>query len=145
MSVHPDPGMPETGEGRCLCGAVGYAWRRAPHWASHCHCESCRRATSSGMASLFAIATGYWDWTGAAPKEFESSPGVRRTFCDTCGSPVSFSADHYPGETHFYAGTMARPEDYRASYHVHDDERLPWMIPGDGLTRVARHEDYDHT
>jgi len=99
--------MPAEGTGRCLCGAMRFRWRAAPFWAGHCHCESCRRATSA--------------------------PGVRRSFCGSCGAQMAFAADRYPGEIHFYAATMDRPEDYRPAFHVHVGERLGFIHLADGL------------
>lgn len=129
------PQMPASGEGHCLCGTVSYRWTAPPLWAMHCHCASCRRHCAAPVVSFFGLADGTWAWTGAEPRVFESSPGVRRSFCPVCGTPMTFAADRYPGETHFYSGTMATPEAYRATAHVHHDERLPWVDLADGLPR----------
>ena len=82
------------GSGHCLCGAVRYAFDAAPNWQAHCHCESCRRATSSPYTSYFGVSHGHWRWTGETPKVFVSSPGVKRHFCGTCGSPSGGCSSH---------------------------------------------------
>ena len=39
--------MTESHKGRCLCGAVEFEFEGKPNWVAYCHCESCRRNTSS--------------------------------------------------------------------------------------------------
>lgn len=121
--------------GHCLCGAVGYSADAAPLWQAHCHCESCRRATSSGFTSFFAIADGHWRWTGAQPATFRSSPGVERQFCATCGSPMAYRSTAAQGETHFLAATLSAPETFAPTHHDFWSEHLPWIVLADGLPR----------
>ena len=121
--------------GRCLCAAVTFRGTAAPLWQVHCHCESCRRATASPFTSFFGIADGQWQWTGATPATYASSPGTYRDFCPRCGTPMAYHADRFPGETHFYAATLDRPETYEPQAHVHTDEMLPWLHLSDGLPR----------
>ena len=123
----------DGGTGRCLCGAVRYAFEGAPNWQAHCHCESCRRATGAAFASYFGVSHGRWRWTGAAPAAFASSPGVRRHFCPACGSPVAYEGDRWPHEIHFLAATLDDPAAFRPTAHAHWNEQLPWVRLADGL------------
>lgn len=121
--------------GHCLCGAVTFRADAAPLWQAHCHCESCRRATSSGFTSFLAIADGHWRWTGAEPALFRSSPGVERWFCATCGSQMAYRSDRAPGEMHFYAASLDDPETFAPALHDFWSERLSWVRIEDGLGR----------
>lgn len=124
--------------GRCLCGAVTYAFDEAQVlWRAYCHCDSCRRATGAPVTAYFGVADGHWHWTGAEPRVYASSPGVERRFCRRCGSPVSYCARRFPGEMHFHAGTLDAPEAYLPEFHVHWRERLPWLHIEDDLLRFA--------
>ncbi len=123
------------GPGRCLCGQVRYATEAPPLWQAHCHCESCRRATSSPFTSYFGMADGAWRWTGAPPAVFVSSPGVERFFCPNCGAPVAYRSVRWPGEMHFFAASLEAPEGYRPKAHVFWAEHLPWIALADGLPR----------
>ena len=123
----------DQGTGRCLCGAVRYEFTGPPKWQAHCHCESCRRNCSAPYTSYFAIPDGKWQWTGAKPAIYASSPGVRRHFCATCGTPMAFAGDTWPGELHFYAASLADPTAFVPTAHVNWNERLPWGAPVDGL------------
>lgn len=121
--------------GRCFCGDITYRATAAPLWQAHCHCESCRRATSSPFTSFFGIANGAWEWTGKAPATHSSSNGVWRDFCPRCGSQMSYRSTRYPDEIHFYAASLDDPTRYAPTAHVHTDEQLPWVHLADGFTR----------
>ena len=121
--------------GHCLCGATRFRCTAAPLWQVHCHCESCRRATSSAFTSFFGVADGAWAWTGAALATYASSPGVWRDFCATCGAQMAYRSDRYPGEIHFYAALLDDPVTYAPTGHVHAAEMLPWLHLSDGLPR----------
>jgi hypothetical protein len=121
--------------GRCLCGEVTYAFTGAENWTGYCHCESCRRNTSSPVTAFLGVPLAAFRFTGKAPAVYESSPGVRRLFCARCGTPMAFEADRYPGEIHLYAASLDHPETYRPQCHVHAAERLPWFDVKDELPR----------
>ena len=121
--------------GRCLCGATRYQCDAQPLWQGHCHCESCRRATSSGFTSFFGMANGHWLWTAGAPATYPSSPGVWRDFCATCGSQMTYRATGFPNETHFYAASLNDPKLFTPTRHYHADEALPWVQLADSLPR----------
>ena len=125
----------EITRGRCLCGAVRYEFEGRPNWAGHCHCESCRRATSAGVSSYFGVSNERWRWTGAAPAAFASSPGVERLFCGRCGSPVAYRSAARSHETDFHAMTLERPDAFSPAFHVFDAERVGWLPIADGLPR----------
>ena len=129
--------MSETAEitGHCLCGTCGFAYSGAPRFMAHCHCESCRRATSAPFTSFIGVTDGQWRWTGDTPTDYASSPGVTRSFCAICGSQMTYRADSYPDEIHFYAATLDDPSHFKPTIHVHSDEMLPWIHVGDDLPR----------
>ena len=119
--------------GRCLCGAVRYAYTEPVNWRGHCHCESCRRNCSAPMTTFFGVDNGQWRWTGATPALYVSSPGVQRFFCGTCGTPMAYTHKQFPDETHFYAASLDDPADFVPERHFHYEERLPWLHLNDDL------------
>lgn len=122
--------------GHCLCGRVRYRADGPVLWQKHCHCESCRRATSSPVTTFFDVADGGWRWTGEPPARYASSPGVTRFFCPTCGSPMAYRHDSAaPGEMHFLACTLDDPRDVQPEGHDFWEEHLPWLVLADGLPR----------
>ncbi len=124
--------------GHCLCGAVRFAYRGPELWRAYCHCESCRRQTGSPVTAFVGVARETASMSGDSLGIYRSSPGVRRSFCRTCGSPIAFEADRYPGEIHFYAAALDDPEAAAPQFHVHDAERLSWLSLADDLPRHPR-------
>ena len=125
-------------QGRCLCGAIRFVAEGIPRWVAHCHCESCRRATSAPIATYAGFAASDVVWSGEAPAEFHSSPGVVRRFCRRCGSPMSFASDSWPGDIHLFVASFEDAADFAPTLHVHVEEQLPWLLLADGLPRFAK-------
>ncbi|MGB3313058.1 MAG: GNAT family N-acetyltransferase, partial [Albidovulum sp.] len=123
----------DGGTGRCLCGAVRFAFEGAPNWQMHCHCESCRRATAAPFTSFLAVNLAAFRWTGIPPAGRDSSPGVRRYFCAACGTPMGYQSTARAHEIDLYAATLDDPSSYVPTNHVHWNERVSWLHPNDGL------------
>ena len=122
-------------DGRCACGALRYQTTGSPIWSMHCHCDSCRGVTGSPMTSFFGMGRGQVRWTGI--RSFHtSSPGVTRSFCGTCGTPMHYASTRWPGEVHLYAATLDDPSVYRPTAHVHWAERVPWLHIADNLDKL---------
>lgn len=129
------PGQLNTG--RCLCGAVRFQTEGKPLWVGHCHCESCRRNTGAALATFVGCAADRCTHTGEAPGVYESSPDVRRRFCTTCGTPISYESERFPGEIHFYISLFDDPDAFQPTFHVFATEGLSWLHLNDGLPRYA--------
>ncbi len=127
--------MAEEGlRGRCLCGAIRWETTAPPRWSAHCHCESCRRATSAPFTSFIGFATEDVIWAGT-PAAYASSPGVTRGFCAICGSPLYYKGERWADETHLYAATLDDPSLYQPDGHAYWAEHVPWADINDGLPR----------
>lgn len=121
--------------GHCLCGAVTYEYEGPENWRAHCHCESCRRNTSSAFTTFLGVPDARFRFTGAEPQAYESSPGVRRLFCGLCGSPMAYDADSFEGEIHLYAASLEDSSGFKPQGHVHYAERVPWVVLADDLPK----------
>lgn len=90
------------------------------------------------MTAYIGVLDSRWRWLGRPPKAFNSSPGVERTFCERCGTPMSFRSKKMSDTMHFYVAAMEHPEDFAPTLHVAFEESLPWLKLADGLpTRVG--------
>ena len=112
--------------GKCLCGKVTAEVTAPPLWVGHCHCPSCRKATSAAFATYAGFPVSHVHFRGAAPKAFRSSPGVWRRFCGECGSPVSFEGERWPDEIHLHVGFMDEPERFVPTGETYVSARLSW-------------------
>jgi len=127
--------MTEICRGRCLCKAVRFEIDLPVKSCVNCHCESCRRQCSAPMTTYIAVQDGRWRWTGETPKVFLSSPGVERTFCGNCGTPISFRSDNLSGMMHLYLVALEEPERFSPELDVAFEEKLSWLNVGDELPK----------
>ena len=86
-------------DGGCLCGAVRYRAVGAPSWVSHCHCESCRRATGGAIATWAGFPKDHFEVLAGEITRFASSPGVQRGFCAAPSKPIRTSAPAPPASS----------------------------------------------
>lgn len=138
QAAKPAPAATDETRGHCMCGAIAYAFTGKPLWVAHCHCESCRRATSAAFATYVGVDLGQFTYLEGEPTYYESSPGAKRYFCAKCGSSLAFVSDKWPGEIHLYAGSLANPAAIEPRGHVQTAEQLPWAEVHDDLPRFER-------
>jgi len=121
--------------GGCACGAVRYQATGQPKWVAHCHCRDCRRTTGTAMATYAGFAADQFAYSAGGPRGFRSSPGVTRSFCAACGTPLTYEGERWPGEVHVFVGTMDDPGLVTPTAHVYVAHQLPWLKLADGLKR----------
>jgi hypothetical protein len=114
-------------QGQCLCGAIHFTAEGPPKWTSYCHCQSCRRQTGAPVSAFAGFETAKITFTQGAPTYYASSPGVRRGFCTTCGSTLTYEGDRWPGEVHLHIGAFDDPSTLAPTGHAFADERLAWL------------------
>lgn len=119
--------------GTCLCGTV--TWRATGDLTplSHCHCAMCRKAHAAPFVSFTSCAADDFEWTSGADavRFFESSPGVARAFCSTCGSSLP---DASPGNDRISlpAGGIMEDPGLRGGRHIFVASKAPWHQIDDG-------------
>jgi len=124
--------------GSCLCGAVRFEAKGAPAGVNHCHCVQCQRASG---AALVTWAT----WPRAAVRmlrgeaaDFESSPGVKRSFCARCGSTLFWRREaRRPEEIDIAAGALDQADALAPQDHIFIKNRRRWLPLCDGLPAYA--------
>lgn len=113
--------------GGCLCGAVRFEVTGAPKWTAYCHCNSCRKHTGAPVSAFAGFERDRVRFTKGALSTFSSSPGVKRGFCSTCGSSLTYEGERWPTEVHFHVGAFDLPQDFPPKGHAFEDERIPWL------------------
>ena len=121
--------------GQCLCGGITFEAWGDPLWVAHCHCHSCRRNTGAPVTTFVGYPLSRFSYNSGKRKTYSSSPGVRRSFCPACGTPLCYEADGFPGEIHLYISTLDAPERFVPQLHVHLADQIPWLNVHDELPR----------
>lgn len=131
--------MTNNGEhkGRCLCGKIQFVVTGEPVWVGFCHCDSCRKSTGAAAVTFVGVNNTDFEFVSGTPTIFESSPGVRRGFCNKCGSPLTYDSERYDSYTQFHIGTFENPDLFSPQAHVHCSEKLLWFKTDDGLPQFS--------
>ncbi len=113
--------------GSCSCGAVQLLVA-PPHPELHiCHCNACRKANGSAFNLALIVEEAQLEWTARGTlREYESSAGKYRAFCQLCGSPVYSRRANLPGTYRLRAGLFAalpRPERLTQGFR---ESAWPW-------------------
>ncbi|NWG92293.1 MAG: GFA family protein [Parvularculaceae bacterium] len=115
-------------EGGCHCRQVRFRAAGAPKFVSRCHCESCRRTTGGAFSTWVGFPADAVEWTAGAPVFYASSMGVKRGFCRSCGTPLSYESDRWPGERHFLIGVFDEPKAFTPTSDYMKEEALAWAL-----------------
>ena len=130
--------MARTHTGGCLCGAVRYRVDEDPVRSGLCHCRTCRRTASAPALPFTSFPTATFVFEKGEPRRYASSPGVTRSFCGDCGSPLTYRSDAEPGFLDVMTVTLDDPDAYPPADHLWVSEKLAWDIVADGLPVHAR-------
>jgi hypothetical protein len=128
-------------EGGCLCGAVRYVVEGETISSGICHCETCRRAASAPRLPFIGVLAAGFRYTRGTPVDYRSSPGVTRSFCGRCGSPLTYRRDDTAAQLDVMTASLDNPNATPPTFHVWTSEALDWdRIAGD-LTNYPRSRD----
>jgi len=119
--------------GSCLCGNVSWQATGAIDRMSHCHCSVCRKLHGTGFATYCATEAEGFRWLGGKQSfaDYESSPGVVRSFCTGCGSVLP--GKPWQGHVVMPAGCLDDDPDFRPERHIFVASRAPWDTISDDL------------
>ena len=125
--------------GSCLCGSVRYEVLGKLPRIVHCHCRMCRKAHGAAFGSYsevraedFRIVSGEDDI-----EAYESSAGVRRTFCRKCGSTLQFLTAKRPAMVDLAVGTLDDDPGVKPAHHIFVGSKAPWFDITDGLPQYT--------
>lgn len=110
-------------KGSCLCGAVRFTIADTLHNPVACHCGQCRKITGNHVVAgrcpeAEAAVEGEIRW-------FESSPGVRRGFCPTCGSQLFWKMESSPNIS-VALGALDGETGLRLTGHIYCADKGDW-------------------
>lgn len=120
--------------GRCLCGSIEWRIDGSPAGAYHCHCSICRKVHGAAFGTYYYMHAQDFRWTSepGGIRNYESSRGLIRSFCGTCGSVVpNFEGDG----AHVYVPAGCHDDGPRVDSHIFVGSRAPWHEITDALPR----------
>lgn len=122
--------------GGCHCGAIRYEANGEPLYVPYCHCASCRGTTGAPVVMFVMFEASAVQFVSGERKVYNSSQGVRRTFCPQCGTPLSYEGD-WGGNAiiEVYVSTLDEPAAFVPDRHVMYGERIQWFDVADDLPR----------
>lgn len=134
--------MTDTHDGGCACGAIRYRVCGEPIFGTVCHCTFCQRRLASAFAVMATFPEESVQIIRGEPADCEhrsdvSGRWLRMSFCRSCGTTVSHSAEIRPGMRTVAAGTFDDPRWFRVDRHIWVQSKLPWVSIPAG---VERHE-----
>ncbi|WP_074854917.1 GFA family protein [Thioclava dalianensis] len=128
---------PDTITGRCYCGTITFRSSSEPQAVAYCHCDDCRRATGAPVAAFAAFDVDAVTFKPNRGKSVSVNPGVKRYFCDKCGSSLAGAYEYLPNQIFISLGVIDQAGSLSPEVHAHEAERLPWLHIDDDLERPA--------
>ena len=125
--------------GNCLCGAVRYTVERDALSASAtaCHCSLCRRASGAPFVAWLTVPSASFRFVAGSPERYMSSEHGTRTFCGTCGSPLTFHSTRHQGEIDVTICTLEQPNAVAPMDHTFTRSKLAWVKLADHLPQFV--------
>jgi hypothetical protein len=124
--------------GGCLCGAVRFVAVGVPINSGVCHCRTCRKASSAPALPFLGFPAAGFRITLGQLTEYRSSPGVVRSFCGQCGSPITYRQLDHPEVLDIMTCSLDNPEAIEPTFHVWMEGNPGWNVVADGLPAYAR-------
>ena len=114
-------------KGQCLCGALSFEVEGDPLWSAICHCESCRRATSSPFTAFVGFSRDSVRWTGDTPASYAHSEKAERLFCKKCGSQIAYMSNSRTDQIDLYTASFEDPNAFAPTKTAFREEALSFI------------------
>jgi hypothetical protein len=122
-------------EGGCFCNLVRYRIEREPIRVLNCHCTMCRRASGAPYVTWMTVPAAGFSFTRKRPFRFDSSSRAERTFCDECGTPLTFQYKAHRETMDVTVGSLDAPERFAPTMDIHTRSHVRWVPLDPGLKR----------
>lgn len=124
--------------GGCFCGSVRYAVDGPVSHETICHCSDCRRAIGATQVPWFTAPIAAFRYTAGTPTAFASSPPVRREFCPSCGTGLTYRHADVAGEVDITIASLDDPNAVPPRDRTEVAEKPAWEVLCDRLPRHWR-------
>ena len=124
--------------GHCLCGEIQYEFEGAAFSSLICHCDSCSRGAGATQVAWLTVRKDHFRFLAKSPTNYASSKGVTRTFCQRCGSSLTYhSEEHHRdnGGIDVTTATLKNPEKVAPRAHIFLKDAPKWELEADKLPK----------
>jgi len=112
--------MDQVITGRCYCGTTTLQSPEAPQAVAYCHCDDCRRVTGAPVAAFAAFNETAVSLKPNEGKSISVNSGVTRTFCESCGTPLTGRYDYLPNVVYIPLGIVDQANEFPPELHAHE-------------------------
>ena len=113
--------------GGCYCGQVRFKATADPIYQANCHCANCRRAIGAQAVAWITVKRSDFGFEKGNPRRYQTDTGAWRTFCDLCGTSLTYEIEARPDEIDITTGSLDRPDDFAPNRDVYPEEKLSWV------------------
>ncbi|KAF7536452.1 hypothetical protein G7Z17_g13050 [Cylindrodendrum hubeiense] len=121
--------------GGCSCGSLRYSFNGEPITVATCHCESCRRSTSSSFSTNILVPKQAFHLQKGNPKTFtrQGDSGLDSTdnFCQECGSLIYVLGKAAPLLVFIKAGSLddlsLNDTKYKPAVEIYCKYKYKWL------------------
>lgn len=131
-------------EGGCSCGALRYRFDPKGAVVDVCHCGQCKRVSGAAFLAWAQVAPEAFEVTQGTAAVYRSSPGMKRCFCGSCGTPTHM-LDEAGRSVGITLGSLDEPEALVPATHGYFSLRLPWLMLTDDWERCDLAPPYDES
>ena len=122
--------MADSATARCHCGAIEIVARFPSRFCAHCYCWSCRTSHAAGVVTWIGFKRAQVEFAKGTEllRDYESSPGTHRRFCERCGTRMTFESTHgnWADEVHLPLALFVTPVDREPHVNSFPAERPGW-------------------
>ncbi|PHZ84395.1 GFA family protein [Paremcibacter congregatus] len=122
--------------GSCMCGKASYHADTEALFTAHCHCQNCRKSSTTGHGSLILLPADALTVTGDLSRyswTADSGHKITKHFCGTCGCLVYQENDALPEGRGIAVNLLDDPEVFAAQMVVYSSRALSWDQPATGI------------
>lgn len=125
-------------EGGCLCSGIRYRVAGSPLHSVNCHCKTCRSAAAAPSVAWVTFERDKFELLGGTPVVFRSSALVRRTFCGTCGTPLTYENEKTPETLDVTTVSLDDPSLFPPTREIWLEHRIGWQPVNQSLGQFPR-------
>jgi hypothetical protein len=99
--------------GQCFCGEIKYDAGDEIIVRAQCHCRDCQYMSGGHPNFIFSVPSANFTYLQGQPVRFNNpntTGGVSREFCRTCGTHIASTNPDFPGMAMVKVGSLDKPE-----------------------------------